>query len=454
MPNFSKVKLVGVVFAASLLALTACGDSEVTDQVETTSPSIDAGLLDSSWPVMVTRAASDEGLVLDGLVGEPGWQAYYGRDYESALASFKETPILAARIHSEIAAVYRNALSVQTNSIVETYKPEEQREGDPLESTYLLGVSYSLAGNMELATELLGQMSGSSVEELAQNDSKWSQFVSSGESANLDSVPDLANLAEVEVGGVPAPTISAPHYRLPETVGDRTVAASDPTVLAQLAYWHESAALMAGGNAAIHASVWGSSGSSGGEATLDDLFLSPWMSSADLGFVSDIGTEIALDDLFASHPGSLLAVVLEGCVSEGSVDFECVQAQASVLRSEILARMIETAGVESADYRDLSQLAEVGVVRAAIRLADMVGDEQASGLLRIGALEAERPPTLDPIFQLAMAAWDVGNRNPRRASELLHVHESRLVGLDSARYSLDALNLRVSRDAGAGLPMH
>jgi len=202
--------------------------------------------------------------------------------------------------------------------------------------------------------------------------------------------------------------------------------------------------------------VWGSAcdGEATGDVTLSEMFLSPWTNAADLGFIADIGTDVTVEELFVRHASSVIAVALNDCVEGESVAVDCVQAQASSVRSSILDRMIAVAGEESADFRDLAQLSEVGVVRAAIRLSEMVGDEQSSGLLRIGALEAERPPTLDPIFQLEMAAWDVGNRNPRRASELLHVHENRLAGLDSARYSLDALNLRVSRDAGAGLPMH
>jgi hypothetical protein len=299
-------------------------------------------------------------------------------------------------------------------------------------------------------------MSESSVEMVALNDASWATLFASGAGLTGEALPSVAGLGDVEVGTIPSPSIDAPHFHLPETVGDRTVAATDPTVLAELAAWHQSAALMAGGNSTLHCTVWGSdcSGEANGEVTLSDIFLSPWMNADDLSFVSAIGSGVTTEELFSIHDSSVIAVTLSECVTEDSVEVECVQGKASSLRAAILDRMNAVAGEESADFRDLAQLSEVGVIRAAIRLSEMVGDEQSSGLLRIGALEAERPPTLDPIFQLEMAAWDVGNRNPRRASELLHVHENRLAGLDSARYSLDALNLRVSRDAGAGLPMH
>lgn len=446
---FSKPSAVLATAAICLACATGCGEEARVEPVAA-SMTFDVALLDSSWPVMVAHPS-----VLDGLVAEPGWQAYYGRDYKSALEAFKDDPILAARIHSEIAAVYRNALDVQIGSIIETYKPEEHREGDPSEVAYLLGVSYMMSGDVESAQSLLGQMSGSTVEMVIANDANWSAVVTSGVDLTGGNLPNMSHLGAVEVGSMPSPVITAPHFQLPETLGDRTVAATDPTVLAELAYWHESAAALAEGNGALHGAVWGvTSEETGGEVTLSDLFLGPWMNAADLSFVADIGSGITVDELFLAHDASIIAIALHECVTPESVSVDCVQAQAATTRSAILNRMNETAGVESADYRDLAKLSEVGIIRAAIRMSDMVGDERSSGLLRIGALESERPPTLSPIFQLSMAAWDVGNRNPRRASELLHVHEGRLPSLDSARYSLDALNLRVSRDAGAGLPMH
>ncbi len=438
------------IAAACLFTVSGCGESQVDQVEEAAAPTFDVALLDSTWPVMVAAPS-----VLDGLVGDLGWQAYYGRDYATALEAFKDDPALSARIHSEIAAVYRNALGIQTGSIIETYKPEETREGDPIETGYLLGVSYMLDSDTEAAGQLLGQFAESSVEMVVENDASWLAIVTSGQELAGGALPNIAGLGPVEVGSIPSPVISAPHFQLPETVGDRTVAASDPTVLAQLAFWHQSAAEIAGGNGGLHNAVWGvNTGDVSGEVTLSDLFLGPWMNAADLSFIVDIGSEISVEALFAEHANSIIAVALQGCVTPESVLLECAQEQGSMVKTAVLNRMNEVADVESADYRDLAQLAQVGVIRAAIRLSDMVGDVRSSGLLRIGALENERPPTLDPVFQLAMAAWDVGNRNPRRASELLHVHEDRLAGLDSARYSLDALNLRVSRDAGAGLPMH
>jgi hypothetical protein len=260
------------------------------------------------------------------------------------------------------------------------------------------------------------------------------------------------------VGIVPEAS-PAPHYELPEQMGEGVVEVSDPTQTIRLAEWHEAAALEADPAAGRILDLWRFDWlpAIGGESLgLAGLFLGPWMSDADLDFVRAVQLAGNAEQAFAIQDWaskSAYAAALVPCVSK-EVDAECVIDRAADLQSQLETAMETAAGEKTADHPMLASHARVGLIRAASRLARTLQDEKGEGLLRLAALDASDGDAIDPLYQLSMAAWDTHNRNPHRAQALLHAQVARAPGLDAARYSLNGLYLRVSRDAGDGIPMH
>ena len=96
----------------------------------------------------------------------------------------------------------------------------------------------------------------------------------------------------------------------------------------------------------------------------------------------------------------------------------------------------------------------MGLVVVGIGVGIAAGDRDLGARLMIEAINLSSGPSGDPLFLLKTAAWDASVRNTLRAQQTLHGQVNRLPGLDAARRSLDALAVRVSRDAGPAVPLH
>jgi hypothetical protein len=96
--------------------------------------------------------------------------------------------------------------------------------------------------------------------------------------------------------------------------------------------------------------------------------------------------------------------------------------------------------------RTFANIASVGATRCLALVAEAEGDRETAGRLRIAAMERSDKETANPEGLLALAAWDAGNRYPMRAQEILHAELARFPALEVARYGLDVLALRVSRE--------
>jgi len=428
------------------LFLLACGGGGDANESASEKSLVPDSLLQSSWQIQVASADA-----MAELAGKPAWQAYFKHDYSTALEAFG-TGAGAARMHAELSGLYRQAARIQANAIQATYGADQIREGDPEEVGYLLGVASWIAGDSQGVKDQMGaaNLRSSKVKAIARAVAQWT--VADFEPGETG----LFNPGAVQVGSVPDAT-EAPHFLLPEQMGEGVVEVSDPTQTIRLAEWHASAALQADPAAGRILDLWRLDWQPalGGESLgLDGLFLGPWMSDVDLDFVRAIqiaGVEpVAVQD-WASK--SAFAAALVPCVSK-EVDSECVIDRAADLQSQLEGAMELAAGEKTADHTMLASHARVGLIRTAARLARNLQDEKGEGLLRLAALDASDGPALDPLYQLSMSAWDTHNRNPHRAQALLHEEVSRAPGLDAARYSLNVLYLRVSRDAGDGIPMH
>jgi len=438
--------LVGAALTAALSGCTGGDDADAA-----TAPAavaiVPAALAAGAWQLDVADPAA-----LSALGANPGWTARFAWDLPAAAAAFAgddapSSKAALARMHAEMGALYRQAALIQAHSILETYKPEQRRDGDPVEVVYLLGVAHAILGDREAAREHFGQSAGSGVAGLPEADAAWAGLAASDDFAlNVLGASGLYGLPAVAPGQTPTPK-PAPHFSLPETVGELTVEAADPTVTLQLAMWHRAAAEAA--DPAVAAAVlspWLLSlepPAAPGEVGLEALFLGPWPTAADLAFVAT----------GEASEGALFDAALSACPGERP-DLYCVQESAQNLARQLQAAMAEAGGGAHGDHRSLAAQAQLGLLRHASRRAFADGDRELGARLMIGAIDLSAGATGDPIFLLKTAAWDASVRNTLRAQQNLHGQINRLPGLDAARRSLDALAVRVSRDAGPAVPLH
>jgi len=443
--------LVGSVLSGLILTAALAGCAGGDDVGAATAPAavevVPAALAAGAWQLSVADPSA-----LNALGADPGWTARFGWDLPAAAAAFAsdaspEGRAALARVHAEMGAIYRQAALIQAWSVVETYKPEQRRDGDPVEVAYLLGVAYAALGDLDAARANLGQSGASAAPGVAQVDATWAALIAEDDFAmGLLGVEGLYSLPAVTPGETPSPR-PAPHLSLPETVGELTVEAADPTVSLQLAMWHRAAAEAA--DPAVAGAVlapWTlplEPPLAVGEVGLEALFLGPWPTVADLAFAAT----------GEAPEGSLFAAALDACPG-GTPDLYCVQESAQNLARQLQAAMAEAGGGAHGDHRPLAALAELGLIRHASRRAFAAGDKELGARLMISAIDLSSGPTGDPIFLLKTAAWDASVRNTLRAQQNLHGQVNRLPGLDAARRSLDALAVRVSRDAGPAVPLH
>ena len=146
-----------------------------------------------------------------------------------------------------------------------------------------------------------------------------------------------------------------------------------------------------------------------------------------------------------------LAVASRG--SEGNIDAEKAVDVLAQFREDVLARSASQTNNEGqAHHRQFADIAYVGAFRGLALVAEVEGDREASGLLRINAMEKSEKATACPTGLVALGAWDASNRYPTRAQEILHAHARRFPSLEIARYGLDVMALRVSRERPGETP--
>jgi len=265
----------------------------------------------------------------------------------------------------------------------------------------------------------------------------------------------LFPLGEVSAGGLPE-LAEAPHYLFEVEGTDAKLELADPTALMQAAWWHEAAAVAAAGEGQTDALLrpWRLPGEEhpAGDAALpvEALFLSAWSSGADLAFMADLagGPEKALG-MHAST--SLYAAAVQSCfVADKGVDPDCIETTSRQVSGELEDAMEQAAGGVQADHRMFASFARAGVLRAAARTEDALGNDYNAALIRTMARDASLGPAADPAFLLSLAAYHTGTRNVLSAAELLHGQVTIVPGLHAARVQLDALSLRVQFDQAGG----
>lgn len=449
------------------ILLLACADppGSATD-VATAPPkavsAVPAELLDSAWQV---RMAVDAARA--PFEGRPGWVAYFTKDRAAALQAFAEEKdaVGLARLHAEYAAMYRQAALMAAHATAQVYGADAQPT-DPKETSYLLGVSAVFLGDATRRARI-GESAASSVKQLATVDAGWKKWLEAGAVWPPDA-PSAASpngLAGATAGQTPAAG-AVPHYELPEQgEGGLKVQAGDPGSMWALSRWHEAAAVEAAPESSAAVSLlidpWrlppelgdGAPAPVGWAYPDAFLFMSALSTAGDAAFFADL-SRVGASAVALHAAESPYARIVQSCTEASKLSVDCVLDQSAAFGDAIEARMEAKAGRVDSFHRFFAGYARVGVLRAGDRAAAAMGDGEASGRLRINALDRTTGATRDPIFLLSVAAWDASNRNSVRAEELVHGLLTEVPGLEAARLPLDALHIRLSRNAAPGRPMH
>ena len=445
---------------ALVLLLGACagGQSDVQTTPKTAG-AVPPELVAKTWQV---RLAVDS--VRAPFEGRGSWGGWFnGKRLEPLAAMASESdPVGLARAHAEYAAIYRQAALIAANSVAQVYGVDAQPT-DPKEVSYLLGVSGVILKDAAL-TGRLGQAKDSKVPGLAERDAAWKAWVDAG--ATWPPTAAFAGrpgaLAALTPGSAPDAG-KLPHFQLPEVGEPTMVDAGDPGVLLELALAHEAAAIAASpesaGAVALLIDPWRVPGeppaAKAAAVTVPDtfLFLSAYTTPGDMVFASDLARD-GWPAVAAHVTDSPYAVIVAKCAPEKKIDVDCVLDESAALGSAIEAGMAAAAGKQDSFHDPFANLARAGVFRVADRAAFALGDTDAGGRLRINAIDKTTGSAMDPLFLLSVAAWDAGNRNSVRAEDLVHGQLTEVPGLEAARLPLDALHIRLSRNAAPGRPMH
>ena len=464
------VLLLGGPLSFGVVACSGGGGEEGTAQTTAPAQAVAPALIADAWQV---RMADDQARA--PFEAHAGWAHLFQHDHHAALASFAADPGDGrglARTHLELAALYRQAALVAGRSGVYTYG-EARVDEDPASVDYLVAVGDFLEGKTregELALTALGKAGPAPLQAAAED---WRAWVQAGATWPPDaSLTHIPGQPGVVTPGTNPEVGELPHYRLVEQSAEaRAVEVGDPTTLYLLARWHEAAARQ----------------SSPGDAAIVDLYLAPWrlpaeavpsanappgapaavphavpegwlfggfyLTADDLSFVSQATTDgvTAVDTWKDRSP---LAAAVAPAITDGKVVPDRMLDQAAWLGQQVQAAMAVKSGSPEAFHEPFSKLATVAALRAAMIVADANGQYRDAGVLRINALDRSVDAAADPVFLASVAAWDAGNKNALRAQELVHRLDRRYPAILAARYALDALNVRTSRNAAPVAPVH
>jgi len=455
--------VVGLLGSTLLVGAPGCAGEDPdgsTNQLTESPHEVPAALVAESWQARLVDDAARA-----PFEQHAAWGTWFNRDLKGALAEFSADPAQAdatARVHTELANLYRQAALMGAHATVLVYETEAQ-ETDPAEIGVLLASGHGLLGSCDGATGALAELSPSADASWAASHAAWTSWTGEG-CAWPPSAPAavLAELPEVAVGT--APTLGGlPHHTFAESSEEALeIEATDPSVLLALAAWHEAAALQAAPErSALIAQLtapWALPPEP--EISVEVLELpDTWlfggfaMNAADVAFVAAARTQgLAAIDTWSDR--SPQARALSSAVEDGKLNPEKVMDAGAALAAKLNAQMTQKGGGEQGFHRPFADLAEAGVLRAGMVVAGAAGESRDSGVLRINLFDEADGHLADPVFLMSTAAWHTGNRSPQRAQETVHRLVRTYPSVEAARYPLDALHVRLSRTAAPSGAAH
>jgi hypothetical protein len=453
----ARKRLVGL----ALVSLMGCSGETVEEAKPADQAEVGMAddVVDQSWVVQLSTTES-----LGPFLGDPGWATYVmKRQYRTAVQQFGSKggqPL--ARVHEDIASLYRQAAILAANSLVETFEKTPAPE-DPLGVAHLLSVSHIILGDLEAAKKASEKMNALSEDPSASWHAPWKTWLDAGGTWP----PDLSTLPVEVMVVTPGQWPGAgdlPHYQLPEQTPDaRMRDIGDPGVLVALALWHSAAARAAAPGIAKELDTYSARYRMPAEGMVTEpvslpiefLFGSDFGFAGDAAFLTDtlnVTSKVDVDKWSAE--GSGLANMVAGSSESAQFDALLFADAAANYRDKVVERAtVKTGGSIEGFHRTFAGMARIGSLRTAAEYAEALGDRETSGKLRILAMEAEgsmetrnKDYVGSPLGMLSLAAWDAGNRYPTRALDILHNLVRRYESLETARFALDALALRVSRE--------
>lgn len=460
--SISTLALLGALFLS--IGPGCIGGDEGSGEspaVESGTTAVSADMVAKTWPVRMSDDAARA-----PFEAQSGWAALFQRDHGQALAAFAGDPASSralARTHLELSAIYRQAALLAAHSSRHVYG-ELRVDEDPVEADYLLAVGGALTGDLDTARTALTALGGAGEPTLQASAADWRAWLDGGAAWPPDgSLGDLPG-APGEVSPGTRPDLGElPHYRFVERSDEaRAVEAADPGSLWLLARWHEAAARAAAPDDGAIMDMWldpwrlpAEPHTGASDTPVDDawLFGGFLMAPEDLPFLAAASKDGAA--AVAAWKGrSPLAAVVAPAIVDGKVVPDKMLDQSAWFGQQLEAAMEAKSGGEQAYHGPFGQIARVSALRAAMVVADAEGQYRDAGVLRINALDRSVQAAADPVFIASVAAWDAGNKNALRAQELVHRLVQSYPSVQAARYPLDALHIRLSRNAAPAAPVH
>jgi hypothetical protein len=447
------------LFCVALIAGVACGGSgespdspEVAIEAAAEASPISDEMLDRTWVVqMATKEA------FRPYADKSGWvMLVVKRDYERAASMLDVAPggMAAARVHADLSSLYKQAALLSANSLIQAYG-ETPEETDPVGTAHLLTVAYAINGDLDSAKAQSAKLADVADDPTLEWHAPWKAWLESGDTwpPDLQGLP--FELPPIAVEQSPAIT-GLPHYALQEQGVDTSREMADPGSLIALALWHEALAAQLAGEAAPQVAVYGASYRLPIEAPvaasealpMELLFGADLLVPEDGQFLAELHGPKGAAAVDTWNGKSLLATIAHVSRKDGKVDAELAVDLISDLRGRLLDRSkAKTNDTVEGHQRTFADIGFVGLLRSLALVAEVEGDREVSGRLRINALEqASDKSTACPTGLVALAAWDASNRYPIRALDIVHVQSRRFSSLEAARYGLDVMALRVSRE--------
>jgi hypothetical protein len=307
-------------------------------------------------------------------------------------------------------------------------------------------------------------------EKLKGMSTQWSPILDGGWTTDKLLEGSFVNVPPVKLGAKFRPE-SIPHFTIATTVEGASADATDSTELWVRSRWYESVAREAAKQATI-------------DPRWIDVFMAPWVvpmefevaKSQSKTILAELKPEtmnegwlflsrnlVAEDALFiyelqfSDAPSktldvwsgtSLLAKILQGCIEDGALDVPKVLDAAGQLELDILEAMKENQGKEEPFYPLFADFAEQAVLIGGVMVAERLGQREDSGRLRLNARDLALQNSKDALFLTSFAAWDVENRYPLRAQDMVHKYSGDFPAFKVAGHPLGTLQIRLGRSAG------